>query len=287
MTVQLDSIIQKVEQLPPLPASSVRIIQLATDPRASVDGILDVVRYDQSLTGQVLRLCNSAYFGLSRKIASLKEALAYLGSMPLLQLVLGVHCNAILQSAQPGYGLMSGMLWKHSSATALACDRVGRLVAAEKPEALFTAGLLHDIGKVILGNFLAERYEEILELITGNPMTFHEAERTVLGYTHAEVGELIAERWKLPDVIVASARYHHAPGEYEGQDATITQTVEVVHLADSVALTMGMGIGVDGLQYSIDTDVARKYQLMEKHLEKLTIEILGEVERLEAIYANW
>jgi len=286
MTVQLDAVIEQVEQLPSMPSTSVRIIQIATDPQASIDDILEVIQFDQSLTGQVLRLCNSAYFGLARKIGSLKEALAYLGAMPLLQLIMGVHCNAVLQQAQPGYGLMSGMLWAHSSAVALAAERLGRHAKVERAAVLFTAGLLHDIGKIVLGSFLSDAYQQVMDLLSTSPITFHEAEKQVLGYTHAEMGELIASKWQLPEEICLPARYHHEPGEYTAGDPAIQEIIEVIHLADSLALTMGVGGGSDGLRYAVDVNLAKKYQLTEMILDQISVQVLVEVQRLKELYHN-
>jgi len=284
MTVQLDSVIEQVGQLPALPATSARIIQIATDPRTGINEILDAIRYDQNITGQVLRLCNSAYYGLSRRIGSLKEALAYLGAMPLLQLILGVHSGTILMQSQPGYGLLEGMLWKHSSAVALAAECLARHTRADKPAALFTCGLLHDIGKVVLSRFLADTYQQVLDLLAEGPITFNEAEKQVLGYTHTEVGQLVANKWQLPEQIAASARYHHSPSEYTGSSQLIREFVELTHLADSLAMTMGIGAGTDGLQYTADPNLWEKYRLGDKVLDKTRIEVLEGVGRLENVY---
>lgn len=284
MTVQLDSVIEHVENLPALPAITVRLIQVVADPDADIGDILEIVQYDQGLTGQVLRLCNSAYFGLSRRIGTLRDALAYLGSRQLMQLVLGVHCNTVLQKEQPGYGLVAGMLWRHSATVALTAEQIGKHVKAENPGILFTAGLLHDIGKVILGSFLAERYQEVIDLLCQKPITFYEAEKQVLGYSHAEVGELLANRWKLPPAIVAAARYHHEPDECPDDDPHVKLTVELIHASDSLALTMGVGIGDDGLMYNIDPKLVQRYQLTDKILEFIGASVLVELEQLEDIY---
>jgi len=284
MTVRLDSVIEQVELLPPLPGTAVRLMEAITDSQARIDQIIEIIQYDQNLTSQVLRLCNSAFFSLSRRIGSLRDALAYLGSRQLMQLVLGVHCNAILQKAQPGYGLMVGMLWQHSSAVALASERLGKEIQPDSPETLFTAGLLHDIGKVILGKFLADDYQRVTDLLDESPITFHEAEREVLGYSHTEVGELLTRRWQLPEQIVAATRYHHEPASYSGGDAEARTTVDLVHLADSLALTMGVGVGNDGLLYSIDPGLIREYHLDERTLDQIRAEVLTELQDLEKIY---
>jgi len=284
MTVRLDTVMDEIDNLPALPGITVRIIQVMADPRADINHLLEIVQYDQSLTGQVLRLCNSAYFGLSRKIGTLKEALAYLGSKHLMQIVLGVHCSGLLQKAQPGYGLVVGMLWRHSATVALIAERTGKQINFNNPGMLFTAGLLHDIGKVILGSFLADSYQQVISLLSHSPITFPAAEKEVLGFSHAEVGEALTSRWHLPKPLVAAARYHHEPDSYDGTDPLIRQTIDLVHIADSLALTMGLGIGDDGLMYNIDPTLARKYAIADRQFELVEADVLIELERMETIY---
>jgi len=284
MTVQLDEIIDKVEHLPVLPSTAVRVTEIATNPRGTIDDIVEVIRYDQNLTGRVLRLCNSSYFGMSRRIASLKEALAYLGAAPLLQLILGAVCSDVFQKPQPGYGLLRGTLWRHSSAVAFAGSCLARHVGMEKPMVLFTAGVLHDIGKTILDGFLGDTYQQVVDLLSETSLTFHEAEKQILGYSHAEVGELIMRRWLLPEEIIVSARYHHEPSHYTGGDRVTRQAVDLTHLADCLVLTMGIGVGNDGLRYAVDGDLARKYQLNEQVLDRIRVDTLTEIQRLERVY---
>lgn len=284
MTLQLDAVIQSVEQLPALPSTTVRIVGVATDPTASIDDILEVIQYDQNLTAQVLKLCNSAYFGLSRRIGSLKEALAYLGAMPLLQLIMGVHCNGILRQSQAGYGLLQGMLWRHSCAVALTAQAIGKRTGHTNPGILFTAGLLHDIGKVVLSTFLQDAYQQVLAMVETGLVPFHQAEKRVLGYTHAEIGELVCQQWKLPDMITCAVRYHHDPDMYNDTSIILRSCVEITHLADSIAMIMGMGLGEDGLLYCVDTRLVEKYHLDDRTVELISAEIVGEVERLEKLY---
>ena len=204
MKAEMINIVECIEYLPVLPSTSVRLVRLLGTKSCPIDEVINVIQYDPNLTLQVLKLCNSAYFGLVRKIRSLREALAYLGSKHILQIVMGIHCNAMLQSPQKGYGLLSGMLWRHSNGVALAADRLGEKKA--NPEAtgyLFTAGLLHDIGKVVLDQVLSQSYIQVLELLAAKPMRFDEAEREILGFSHTEVGEMIMLHWQLPEQVAA------------------------------------------------------------------------------------
>jgi HD-like signal output (HDOD) protein len=286
MKTELFNLVECVEHLPVLPATTVRLIQLLGDNTGNIDEIIEVIQYDQSLTLQVLKLCNSAYFGLVRKITSLKDAVVYMGSRHIMQIVLGLHCNSILQKPQKGYGLEAGMLWKHSTAVALATERIGRLRKDNVLSSgiLFTSGLLHDVGKVILDQVLTDSYAEVTKLVDSKSITFHQAEHEILGYSHTEVGELIMLHWKLPLSTGGVCRHNHEPHNYDGSDAITRQLIEIVHLGDSLVLTLGIGVGNDGLLYTIDNQLAEKYGLKVEDVEKISSEVLYELQQLEKLY---
>jgi HD-like signal output (HDOD) protein len=286
MKSDMSSIIECIEHLPVLPAITVRLVHVLNDKAATIEQVLEVVQFDQNLTLQILKLCNSAYFGLIRKIRSLREAVAYLGSRNIMQIVLGIHCNALLQQPRKGYGMMAGMLWRHSAACALASERF--VPDSERNDMggglLFTAGLLHDVGKVILDQVLAENYTQVLDLLASRPMRFDEAEREVLGYSHAEVGELVMQHWKFPPEIAAVARYHHDPNGYDGGDRETRRVIDLVHLGDCLVLSLGIGVGNDGLQYQLDNTLAERYGLGAENLDQISAQVVDGLRALEQMY---
>ncbi|HRX83785.1 MAG TPA: HDOD domain-containing protein [Phycisphaerae bacterium] len=274
--IELSVLLDRIDALPPLPATSVRLINVIGDPSASVTDIVEVIKYDQALTSEVLRLCNSAYFGLSRQIASLNDAMVCLGTLKLLQLVMSVHANAMLTLPQEGYGLEAGMLWRQSVATALAAADFAKRVRYQNVNLAFTAGLLHDIGKIVLSRHVAEEFTAILAQVNEKKCTFVEAEREVLGFDHTQVGGLVAERWKLPEAIVRCIKYQYEPQRLNPPDAL----VDVVYLGNCVCLMMGIALGTDGLTYRADDAVAARYKLAEPDLEAVGMSMFSELERI-------
>ncbi len=275
-------ILAQVEALPPLPSTSVRLMNVISDPGATVDAIVEVIRYDQGLTGEVLRLCNSAYFGLSRQVTSLNDAMICLGTVKTLQLVMAVHTNSMLTRAQPGYGLEAGVLWRQSVATALAAAQFAKRMKHPNVNLAFTAGLLHDIGKVALSQAVAEEFGRILVLINERRCAFTEAEREVLGFDHTEVGAMVAEKWALPERIVQCIRYQHEPGTLDPPDAM----VDAVYLANCVCLMLGIGLGADGLSYRADEAVMQRHQLTERDLEDVGLSILEELNKVAGMFGE-
>ncbi len=162
----IKDIIERVDSVRPLPDTALKLMNVISDPRSTLDNIVDTIKYDQVVTGQVLKLCNSSFFGLSRKVTSLDDAMLYLGTVKVLQLVMSVHTNNMLSSEQRGYGLEPGVLWKHSVAVALASSLFAQRLRLPDANLVFTAGLLHDIGKVILNEYVAEDFAEIIRRVT-------------------------------------------------------------------------------------------------------------------------
>ena len=275
-------ILRRVESLPPLPGTALRLIDVVNEPNATMEEVLEVVKYDQAVTGALLRYCNSAHTGLSRTIGSLKEAIVLLGTSKLVKLALSIHADSMLGSPQDGYGLERGDLWRHSAAVALGSPIVARRLKIDNANLLFTAGLLHDVGKVILNEYVADELAEIIRRVDELGQSFLEAEQETLGFTHAELGAMVAEQWKLPETIVRCIRYHHTPGEADPTDPAI----DAVHIADVLCLMLGVGLGVDGLSYHADPAVMQRHNFTERDVEVLGSEMLTELGQLEDLVSD-
>lgn len=278
----VEDIVSKVGSLPPLPDTALKLMRVMNNPRSSMDEIVEAIKYDQALTGEVLKLCNSAFFGLSRKVTSLNDAMLTLGTVKVLQLVMSVHTNSMLAREQKGYGLEPGILWKHSVAVALASSLVAQRLKLPDANIVFTAGLLHDIGKVILNEYVAEEFAEIVRRVTEDKASFVEAERQVVGFSHEEVGGMIAEKWRLPDAIVRCIRFHHTPWELDPPDTL----VDTVYLANCVCLLLGVGLGEDGLCYRADQAVMERHDLHEQALEEVGVRMMIELQSVEQLFSD-
>jgi len=280
-TLTMDELVSRVERIPRLPDTAMRLIRVVSDPRSSIQEIVTTIRYDQAVTTEVLRVCNSAYFGLSRRVNSIDDAICLLGTAKVLQLVLSVHTQTLLSRPQEGYGLMPGALWEHSVAVATGCQLLTHRLELGDAGLLFTAGLLHDIGKVILNETVATEYAEIVKRVSEGGRSFLEAEQEVLGFTHPEVGARLAETWQLSEEINRCIRYHHEPDDLPVPDPR----VDAVHLADVSCLLMGIGGGeTDGLAYRARPAVLDRHGLSEKALESIGAEITIELKYVRKLF---
>jgi len=275
---RIDTILAQIAEIQPLPATVLRLISVINDPTSTVNEIVEVVKYDQAITGQILRICNSAYFGLAREIQSLNEAIRYLGTIRVLQLVMAVHTSALLSRRQPGYELAPGVLWRHSVAVALASAAFAERLSIQKQASVaFTAGLLHDVGKVVLSEHVAADFRRIVDRVTHDRITFLEAENDVLGMTHCEVGARVAVSWQLPDQITRSIALHHGPSRSDANDPVL----DAVYLANSVCQMMGIGLGSDGLAYRADATVLERHGLAESDLELIGAQTVLDLRSVE------
>lgn len=274
--IQLADIISRVESLPPLPQTVANLITVINDPKSNAARVVDAVKYDQAVTTEVLRQCNSAYYGLQRKVTSIDDAMVLLGNAKVLQLVLSVHTNSLLSGPQKGYGLEAGKLWEHSVAVAIAASELAKRTKFGNLGIVFTAGLLHDIGKVVLSQYVADEFAEIIRLVNEEGRSFIEAEHQVLGFSHDEIGAKMADIWALPQRIVDTIRYHHDPWQMQDPDPL----VDIVYAANSLCLMLGIGLGEDGLSYRADDRVLERLGLTHRELELVGVETvmrLGEI----------
>ncbi len=256
-------IAKKVKSFPGIPGAAAKLLTLLDDPDTDVSLIENTVKYDPGLTANILKLTNSAYFGFPSKIGSIKQATLLLGPKRMIQLVVTSCVNAILQKPVPGYGLPGGELLRHSIAVSVAAEGLVKELDLQAADMIFTAALLHDIGKLVLGGFLDKELAEI-EAAAGGDVSFEKAERKVLGTDHAAVGAQILEGWSFPDEIVDAVRWHHDPPEDANRSSPM---IDAVHVANVLCLMIGIGVGVEGLQYEPSDAATERLGVKPIHLE--------------------
>jgi len=271
----------QVKSFPPIPGEAAKLLGLLRDPEASVSQVEAVLRNDPGLTANVLKLTNSAYFGLSAKIGSVRQAVVLLGSRRLLPLVLASCTHAVLNKDVRGYELSPGELWRHSIAVSVAAEILVRELKLPDADIVFTAALLHDVGKLVLGEFVEDELAKI-DRAAAEGIPFEEAEQAVLGTNHAEVGARILRQWSLPEEIVAAARWHHAPET----DCRRNPAVDVVHVADVLCLMIGIGVGREGLQYHFSATATERLGLKPFVLEKAASQTLQAVNELSELFGS-
>ena len=237
----IKKIMSKIKSFPSMPATGVKMLKMLQDPETTVDEIEDVLRHDPGLTVNVLKLANSAYFGIPTKISSVRQGILLLGLRKLIQLVVASCVNSVMDKPVPGYELPPGDLWRHSIAVSIAAEALVKDKNNINAEEIFTPALLHDIGKLILGNFVKEELEDI-EKIANKGVPYVVAENMVLGTDHAQVGAQILTQWSFPRDVIEAVRWHHDP-DYPKQ---VKASMDVVYLSNLLCQSNGKGGEGDG-----------------------------------------
>ena len=224
---KLNEILSEVKSFPTMPGAGAKMLSLLEEPDATVSEIEEILRYDPGLTANVLKLANSAYFGMPSKIGSLKQAVIMLGFKRLIQIVFATCVSAVMDRSVPGYDLPAGDLWRHSLAVSIAAEALVKDKKISGAEDVFTPALLHDVGKLVLGAFVGEELEAI-ESIAAKGVPFVVAENMILGTDHAEIGAQILAQWNLPSDVINAVRWHH---DADSPEASDTQ-MDVVYLSN-------------------------------------------------------
>jgi putative nucleotidyltransferase with HDIG domain len=217
-----------IESIQPIPQITLKIIRMLKDDQSCMRDIAKEIRQDQVLAAKVISLCNSAFFGLKTRADSVDRALIMMGEKQFLQFVISASMEGFFEETAQGYSLCKGGLYKHALGTAMVAERLSHFAGNISSDKAYTAGLLHDIGKVVLDQSIATAYpyfyrrtqEEDAHLIT--------IEQEAFGLTHPEAGGRLAEIWHLPESLIDTIRHHHAPEEA----SVYPELTYLVYLAD-------------------------------------------------------
>ena len=223
---KIKRITESIISLPTLPTVVSKMIQLVDNPKTSAASLARLIYTDQALTARILKLANSAYYGFPREIATVNIAIVVLGFNTVKEMGLSLSVLEVFKGGGNDAAFDVSRFWQHS----IACGSASRMIARRFRRHLsgeaFVAGLLHDIGKVVLRQYMQGEFAAIIERATRDAATLDEIEKETVGATHSQIGAWLAEKWNLPRIIVDSINYHHAPWEAK-QDAVLDAIVSV------------------------------------------------------------
>jgi len=242
----IDEIKENLEtSLPTSSAIVAKVIQTVYNASSGAKDLAEIIEHDPPLTAKILKVANSAYYGTSASITSLQRAIVILGFETIKRLVTTV---GVIDSFPAGKGESGGMdlngFWYHSVGTARACQLISEKTAVERPEVTYIAGLLHDIGKIILATSFPDNYGRVVDHAVKNRMRILLAERKMLNVDHAMIGKILCDMWNLPDEISAAILYHHDPMETSGEGRKLTQ---ITQLGDFLCRKARIGFPGDDL----------------------------------------
>lgn len=273
-------VLKSLKTLPPFPLVAQRALLLLNQTEVSIQELVDIVKFDPAITANVLRISNSAFFGLRREIHSLHQALLLLGTQELLKIIIASGVTRLFCRSTPGYFSDRLGLWRHSVSVALMANLLARELDHPERATSFTAGLLHDIGKVVLSLYVDQKFSEIMEVVDGRGVSFQAAEKEVLGIDHAQLGGEMARLWDFPDRLRLVINLHHL----DKPEAFADDMVLLVYLADLLVLMFGQDLGADGLAYDGYPEVLRHFHMRERDLEKILLNFGSAWQEAQVIF---
>lgn len=234
---QLKNIIMTTRDLPAMPQVASKVLEMSSDPNTSAQQLQHIISDDQAMTGRILKIANSAMYSCSRKVKTLTEAIVMLGFNSIRSLVVTSAARNLYNTRNATSGLKERLLWEHSVGVAFACrilvqDRVPSLA-----EEAFLAGLMHDIGKLVLNLQVPEKFDGIVQVVYNDNQPFNVTEKAILGFDHAEVGAKLVNKWNLSPTLEDTILNHHNP-----EAMTIDNPLLLyLDLANRICHKMGIG----------------------------------------------
>lgn len=277
MTVDISVLLEGDDALSSLPEVFYRLRETVESPDSTFEEIGELIALDPGLSARLLRIVNSAFYGFPSRIDSIPHAASIIGTNQLLDLVLSTAVIRLFRNI-PGKTISMRTFWEHSLSCGLAARIIANLKQESNPEGLFTAGLLHDLGILVLCKKIPSLEKQALDLSRTNRCGLYEAERQVMGFDHAIIGAGLLKLWKLPGNLVEIVQYHHGNLPIHRQ----LPALRIVQAADALAHCSEIDFGGDDPDLALKTISWEQIGLSEKtHLPVITQrldEMMAEVQ---------
>ena len=281
--INIETILEKVDQIPTISTLSLKINDIVSDPNSSAHDLADVIQIDIAISSKIMKVVNSAYYGFEKSIESLQHAVAILGFELVKNLTLSVACiNTFKEHTK--FGFDRNLFWLHSLGVAIASQMFAKDNFRFTPQDFqnfFTAGLMHDLGKVILECYFPEPFSQVLKLAQKKKFSYLEAEQKVMGdYNHQLIGKIVADKWKFPEFLVQTMFHHHNPQDAPEQYRNFVSVIHLANLAVEIAGIGSMGMDVPN---PVGQDVLDHMSVTKEEIQKVTIQLLEKKSEIESM----
>lgn len=262
----IEDILHTIEQLKPIPQTALKILRMFQTGRGNISDISTELAQDQVLSGQTLKICNSALFSGSVSIDSLKDAVLLLGEDLLIKSVITAAVNNYFdQTGTSGYSMCKGGLFFHAVGVATLAEAIAEKTKASNPKFAYTAGLLHDIGKVVLDQFVADSAPLFFRSLAQENVSFLQSEKKLIGISHCEAGAFLAKRWKFSQRLTSVIEFHHHPEKTKKNK----NLVHIIYLADLIIEKFNAGFDMEKMQTESFETVLKYLKLKPEDLTEL------------------
>lgn len=262
----------KIDDIPAMPFIVTKLISLLADPDVSTKTLSNIIAGDSAITSKILQVANSPFFGCSKKINSLSEAIVIMGFNAIKSIVITYSTRKVFKRE----GLLEHLLWDHSIGAAIASNLIAKTTKKAKPEEAFIGGLLHDIGKDVMNNFNRPKYEEVMKRVYNEQVDFIEVENEIFGFSHLEAGLLAVLKWKLSQLFEIVVQYHHNNEEIKEMKEISEEDknfLSIVSLGNLFCIKKGIGRKKEKEGFNIaDLPPAQDLGLKEASIENLLLQ---------------
>ena len=277
MTIKIESLFKNPDDIPMLPASVTKIMEAIYNPNSRYEDIATLISRDVSLTTKILKSVNSAYFGFSSKISSIPYSINIIGLNPIGSLILASTLLSKFKGMPEDFVTMESF-WSHSIASGIAAKEICQLKGLKhKEETLYVAGLMHDIGCMIIYKEFPEKAGIALNQCNEEGEDIIIAERKALGFDHAEVGAALIKRWKLPELIQETTEFHHKPLSAP----VYKEEAAIVHVAEYIVQSNQLGSSGEIQSTDLDPRILKSLKLSTDDLGPISEKT---IERFDDIY---
>ncbi len=267
-------IIRSIKDLPPVPQVVIKIQQMISDLNSDAKQLAEIIEADQAIAAKVLQMANSSFYGMSGKISSIRHASLILGYQTLGEIVTMAGTADLLDDKMPGYGYDAQDLWKHSLSVAFSSKMIAENQNQDQIHQAHTAGLIHDVGKIILDRHVLEIKEQIADYMSREEKTFLHAERHFFGFDHAEIAAEICRSWKIPETITLAIKCHHQPSLSGGDELSY-----ILHMADYIAAMGGIGYDDDDALYELENGTMDFIGLTQQDVSNMMLKVIAAVDQ--------
>ena len=268
-------ILRTMHDLPAMPHVLQKAQEIMSRPDSNVKDLSRIIEIDQAIATRVLKMANSAYYGLSGRVSSVHHASVLLGFKALGELVSVAGISNMMSKDLKGYGLDVGELWRHSIAVAFGSKIIANRKDTDFGNQAFFAGLIHDAGKLVLDPYVYERKDFFDEFLANGNQTTLNAEKTILGFDHSEIAFELCQKWKIPNDQSQAIKFHHNPSCSDGNELAF-----ILHVADYIAMTNGYQSETDGAGYPAEEGAMEFLNLRDEDVENIKNDVHESVEKI-------
>ena len=254
--------LKNVQTLPTIPPIVTKLNEMVEDENTTAFQLGEVIETDQVLTSKLLKMVNSSFFGFPKRISTVSNAIVLLGFNVIKTLIVTSSIFEVMQASDLG-------LWEHSLGCATAAGILSKKRNIPNPEEISTAGLIHDLGKIVIKAELPDEYNKILDIVKERSIPIREAELEVLGVSHETIASWLISNWNLPARLIIPVEYHHHPNEAK----EYKNIAAICHFADILIRALGVGDGGDPWVPKLDHDAWEMIKFTKKEIKEVIKEI--------------